>query len=346
MFKKLLALLLSVITLMCVFNACGTDVPKGSESTASAAPTEPEAEAKVLKVLTLGHSLAVDSCHMINLIAATEGTGQYDEIVIGTLYYSGCKLSQHVQFLRADSPEYHLYLSSTKTPGQPPKIMENVTMYNAIKHDYWDIIVMQGGGGGENTDPSKNITTDIRTIQSYVNEHKLNPLATFAWHMSWSLPADEALLDMYPYSPNAHKETMRKFGFSRENYYNALIQVIETTIITDETFRLLIPSGTAMQNAWSSYMEDKDIHRDYGHANDVGRAMTAYVWYCKLLGIEHLDELKLDAIPKAFLKSTADKTQDRVLTEMEKAVMLESINNALADPLRMTQSQYTEAPTQ
>jgi hypothetical protein len=62
------------------------------------------------------------------------------------------------------------------------------------------------------------------------------------------------------------------------------------------------------------------------------------------MGIEKLDALKVDAIPKAFLKSTEDKTQDRVLTEMEKAIMLESINNALAEPLKMTQSQYTEAP--
>ena len=93
-------------------------------------------------------------------------------------------------------------------------------------------------------------------------------------------------------------------------------------------------------------MEEKDIHRDYAHATDMARVMTAYVWYCKLMGIEKLEELKLDAIPKVFLKSTLDTYQDRVLTEAEKAVMLESINNALANPLQMTQSQYTEAPAQ
>ena len=62
------------------------------------------------------------------------------------------------------------------------------------------------------------------------------------------------------------------------------------------------------------------------------------------MGIEKLDAIKLDAIPMEFLKSTEDKTQDRVLTETEKAVMLESVNNALANPLKMTQSQYTEKP--
>ena len=72
--------------------------------------------------------------------------------------------------------------------------------------------------------------------------------------------------------------------------------------------------------------------------------MAAYTWYSILLGIDHMEEIKLDAIPKQFLKSTEDKTQDRVLTDMEKAIILESVNNSLKNPMEMTQSQYTEAP--
>jgi hypothetical protein len=74
--------------------------------------------------------------------------------------------------------------------------------------------------------------------------------------------------------------------------------------------------------------------------------MTSYTWYCMLMGIDQLEEIKLDAIPKVFLKSTEDKTQDRPLTEAEKAIILESVNNALKNPYKMTQSQYTEAPAQ
>ena len=33
-----------------------------------------------------------------------------------------------------------------------------------------------------------------------------------------------------------------------------------------------------------------------------------------------------------------------MITEAEKAVILEAVNNALANPLEMTQSQYTTAP--
>ena len=346
--KRLLCLVLVFLLPVGILSACGTtgeSIPTTEETVEATepAPTEPPEEASVLKVLTLGHSLAVDSNHMINLVAATEGIGDYEEIMIGTLYYSGCRLSQHVTFIRSGEAAYDLYMSSTATPDAPPQILREMTIEQAVCFEYWDIIVMMGNpwevdgaGAFENG--------NIQTIQNFVNERKMKPDAIFAWHMPWATPGDVDLLNMYPYEPNSHYNNALAYGFDKLAHFNAMTRCVEQYILTDETFRFVIPTGTAMQNAWSSYLEDKDIHRDYFHANDFGRVMTSYVWYCMLMGIDQLEEIKLDAIPAAFLKSTEDKTQPRVLTEEEKAIMLESINNALADPLHMTQSQYTEAP--
>jgi hypothetical protein len=62
-----------------------------------------------------------------------------------------------------------------------------------------------------------------------------------------------------------------------------------------------------------------------------------------LTGVEKLEEIKVDAIPKKFVK-TSVVAGDRVLTEDEKALILESVNNALATPLQVTESQYKDAP--
>ena len=352
--KKLLCLCLAWVLACSCLSACGSAGPaeteaaattKPAETTAATEPayTEPEEEAKVLKVLTLGHSLAVDSNHMINLVAATEGIGEYEELMIGTLYYSGCKLSQHVTFIQTGEAAYNLYMSSTRTPDKKPEILEGFTMQQALTFEYWDIIVMMGNPW-EIDSATAFESGNIQTIQKFVNEHKVKPTAIFAWHMPWATPGDEELLNMYPHSPNSHYNNAAAYGFDKSAHFNAMTRCVEQYILTDETFEFLIPTGTAFQNAWSSYLEDKDLHRDYFHANDYARVMTSYVWYCMLMGIDHLEEIRLDAIPVAFLKSTEDKTQPRALTETEKAIMLESINNALADPLHMTQSQYTEAP--
>ena len=299
-------------------------------------------EKRTLRVLTLGNSLGVDSGHMLNLICDAEGIGRYEEIRLATLYYSGCRLSQHVAFLTENTPAYRLYVSSSRTPDRPPEVKKEVTMYDALRYDCWDIIVMMGNPWEVALDV--NFTKgNVQKIQQYVNENKLNPNAIYAWHMPWALPADEELLKKYPYDPNPHYNNYLKYNMDKSAHYEAQVGCVERHILTDETFQFVIPTGTTIQNAWSSYLEEKDLHRDFAHASDLGRVMAAYTWYCMLLGIDRLNAIKLDAIPQAFLRSTQDKTRDRVLTDMEKAVILESVNNALRSPMKMTQSQYTQA---
>ena len=338
--KKMLALFVCLVMTLGVFSACGNAEPA---PTTEATPTEPAAEAKVLKILTLGSSSSVDSNHMINLVAAAEGIGEYEELVIGTLYYSGCKLSEHVQFLTQNSPVYRLYISSTKTPDQPPKTMDDVTMEMALRFDYWDVIFLQASGT-EAMEDDAFTNGNIETIRSYVNEKKVNPLAVFGWHAIGVSSTDPDLIAMYPYSPNGYETSAAKYNYDRERMLNERTDRLERYIMSDPSYVYVVPSCTAVENAITSYLGQKGIKRDYTHLTDVGRLIASYVWYCELFGVEQLDTLKLDAIPKAFLKSTADKTQDLTLTEGEKAVILEAVNNTIKNPLRMTPSQYTEDP--
>ena len=340
-YRKLLSLCLCPLMLMGAFSACG-NTAKPVETT-QPIPTEPAEEAKVLKILTLGSSSTVDACHMLNMILGTEGTGDYEEVIVGTLYYSGCKLSQHVSFLSSNRPEYTLYLSSSATPHKPPETMEGTTMETALKFNYWDIIFLQAAGG--DLDQESAFTNgNIQTIQDYVNKHKRNPLAYFGWHFTCIPPENQELLNKYPYTPNPYIATLDRYNNDRETCYKARAAMIEKFVFPDETIDLKVCSITAVMNACTSYLEETDLYRDYTHSSDLARVMTAYVWYCRLMGIEKLETVKLDTIPKQFLKSTPDKTQDRVITEAEKAIILESVNNALAHPLEITQSQYTQAP--
>lgn len=349
--KKLLALSLCPLMAMGCFAGCAAEGAPATEPAATTepatepTPTEPAEEAKVLKILTLGSSSTVDACHMLNLLLATQGIGEYEEVVVGTLYYSGCKLGQHIQFLLQNSPEYTLYLSSSATPDSPPKTTKGMTMEAALKQDYWDIIFLQAAGGDLDSDTAFT-SGYARTIQNYVNKHKRNPLAYFGWHFTCIPPVNPDLMAMYPYSPNPYKTSYDKYNHDRTACFNARAERIEKFVFTDETIKLKICSITAVQNACTSYLEEVDLYRDYTHSTDLARVMTAYVWYCRLMGLEKLDEVKLDAIPKKFLKSTKDKTQDRAITPAEKLIILESVNNALAHPLEITQSQYTTAPNQ
>ena len=293
---------------------------------------------KPLKVLTLGHSLAVDSCHFLALIAATEGDSG---LSVATLYYSGCPLAKHVDYLTNNTAAYSLYVSNSAEPA-PPRILPSVTMRDGLVYDEWDVILMQAGTFEPAYDTTFQ-TGHIQTIQNYVNQHKRNPNAIFGWHMPWVFPTDPDLMAMYPYTPNGYAVGYEKFGGGRNELYQAITACMEKHILTNDTFRCLIPTGTAMENALSGYLTEKDIHRDYAHATDFGRVIAGYVWYCVLRGIDHLEEIKLDRIPVNYFRSNKGE-EDILLTGQDKAVILEAVNNALKDPLHMTQSRYTEAP--
>ncbi len=335
--KKILALLLAVIMCLSCLAGCGTQGQ--ADVTTEPEQTEPAAEANVLKVLTLGHSLAVDAGHMLALIAKAEG---YENMVVGTLYYSGCPLYRHVEFLQNDSREYDLYISSTETAEQIPNIMQGVTMKEALRYDYWDIIILQGGVF-EIAESLTYTDGNLQMIQNFVNENKRNPLAAFGWNMAWAPPVDDTLRSTYPGENNIYITNYQKYNDDRTALYNAIAKCVGDHIVTDDSFEYLIPSGTAIENALSSYLTETDLHRDYVHTTDLGRVIASYTWYCSLVGIEKLDQIKLEVVPKQFFKSTVGFV-DWVLTDAEKALILEAVNNALAEPLQVTQSQHTEAP--
>ena len=338
--KRFLALSLAILVALGTLVACGKD-EEVDEPVTPVVEESPE-EAKVLKVLTLGHSLAVDSGHMLNLICATQGLGDYEEVVIGTMYYSGCTMSEHVTFMKEESREYDLYLSSSKTPEEPPSIISDIDLTIALSYDYWDIVVMQDGVF--DIAYANNYTVGhSQAIQEFVNKNKLNTSVRFAWHMTWVAPIDNTLRDTFPYEPNSYYVNYEKFNNDRTTVYNAVVKCVSDHVVTDESFDFIIPSATAFENALSSYLEETDLHRDYVHATDLGRVITSYTWYCKLAGIDKLDELKLDVVPRQFLVGNAANA-NWTLTQHEKDLILESVNNALAEPLKMTQSQYTEAP--
>jgi len=337
--KRVLALALSAFLLLPVLAGCtGKADAEGTKPVAKPAATEPAEEAAVLKVLTLGHSLTVDACHMLNLVANAEG---YEHMLIGTLYYSGCSLNKHVEFLQKDEAVYELYLSSTDTATAIPTITKNVSMKDALTYEYWDVVIMQGATF-ELTESSTYTNGDIQTIKDYVNKHKVNPLTILAWHMPWAIPVDKDLLATQ--GTGSYANRYAKFDHDRSKYFAAMAGCVKDHITTDKDFQYVIPTGTAIENALSSYLTEKDLHRDYGHATDFGRLIAAYTYFCCLTGIEQLEEVKLDKVPKQFFKSIPAGSPDWVLTDHEKELLIEAVNNTLENPLQMTQSQFIEKP--
>ena len=148
----------------------------------------------------------------------------------------------------------------------------------------------------------------------YVNANKTNPDAKYVWNMTWAYQGD-------------HK-SLAKLENGQETMYKSIVDTNQEVIVPNEAFVTVIPVGTAIQNARTSFLGDT-LTKDGSHLNQLGEVIGGYTWYATFVG-KPLDEIKLNKIPGG-----AEFTED------VKAVILESVNNALANPFEVTPSAIT-----
>ena len=315
--KKILSLILCFVMVLARLSGCG-----GSGQTESTPETtENVQQGGSLKVLAIGNSFSQDAMQMLYEIATKEG---YDEVVLGNLYDAGCTLKGHVENLTKNAEAYGYQFNSTGRWVSK----SNATLEYGLKAQDWDIITMQQGSPDSGLVETYN--EDIQTIVDYVNQNKTNPDAKLYWHMTWA----------YPQSSN-QEVFFTKYSCNQMTMYNMIVDSVKEKVVPNQAFAGVLPSGTAIQNARTSYLGDH-LNRDGYHLNDLGRVIAGYTWFSMLTG-KTLDTVALDKVPTNLTKSY-ELLGDMPITEGERLVIAEAVKNAIANPFVVTQSQYITKP--
>ena len=177
-----------------------------------------------------------------------------------------------------------------------------------ILYEDWDYITLQQSSG--NSGAASTYDPYLTSLISYVNTKKTNPKAELLWHMTWAY--DEG----YAASSN--------YG-SQDVMYSRIIGAVKEKIVGNDAFSMILPVGTAIQNARTSFIGDTfnrdGFHLDYNY----GRYLAGLTWFHKITGIS-IDDFTY--IPgNSFSTEYLD-------------VIKESIKNAVAKPFEVTQSAY------
>lgn len=311
---------------------------------------------KERKILMIGHSLGNDATYMVpEVFKAHSDT----HLIMGVLYHSGCRLNQHVDYLKNNAAQYAYYEYDTAVDTQWRRAdcdgnyhtylggMGNdiyiedgsiaQTMLYAITRQDWDIVVLQAGvfeaAGMKDTSYTVQIPRDIATIQAYVLENRVNKEKTpkFAWNMTWSTPMDPDLLN-----PSYKANLEKCHGGESQRMYEAIADTLKNVVEPAYPFAWVMPSGTAMQNA-KQVMTDKELYRDTIHASDFTRLMTAYIWYCKFTDTD-LADLPITSVRCCMRGSAKGRNsgEDFILTDRQKAILKACALNAIANPYAVT----------
>lgn len=255
-----------------------------------------------LKILTIGNSFSVDSMQYVYEIAKANGV---ENIRLGNLYIGGCALSKHLSNAQKDSRSYTYYTNSN---GE----WSNVTSHRmsaAITSENWDFISFQQASPNSGVADTYD---DLQSLIALVEPLCTNPHVKFVWHMTWAYQANSSHTGFATY--NKDQMTM----------YNAIVSAVQNKIVPNKKIEIVIPNGTAIQNARTSYVGDTLTRDGYHMSYDQGRKLTGLGMVDALIGI-NWDKIDLSSVitDKAFLR-----------------VATESVQNAMKNPYAVTQSSF------
>ena len=254
---------------------------------------------KSLKILFVGNSFAVDTMEHAANVALDLGI---EQIRFGTLYVGGCPIELHYEHAVNDTPAYTYYTNT----GEGWTAEEGYKISDAVKSCDWDWIAIQHGTGRNNRYTSPECYEKLTPLIRYLKE--LAPAHTkIAFNLTWMGESTYQHHEILSYGGDVR--AMRK----------KLEEVTEQVILSNPLIDLLIPTGTAVENARTSKIGL--ITRDCYHLSmDKGRYIAALTF------IGTVSSLPIDKITWA---------PDGV-DEYARSVAIESANNAIKYPLTVT----------
>lgn len=303
------------------------------------------ADKSSLKLLAVTSSFGLNTTQLLYDVAVAEG---YDpeNVTVARLYTSGCTLEKHITYA-PDKPVYQY----TKISGDPAVVAEHAaegqvagklftvkkegeaTLLDGLLDEQWDVIFIQQGArvasiSSSYTDANgQDYITRLRNIMDpYVKAHC--PDARFVWNMLWAYDKGSP---QYPFNTT--------FNSDQDAMYRANVDCTMDYVIPRTDFDRIIPTGTAVQNARSSFFGET-LSRDTYHLNNLGGTIAAYGLYAVLTGRE-ITEVNLDIVTASNKNGIGSAVKITTpFREDEKLVIMESVNNALRNPYAVTTSQY------
>lgn len=233
---------------------------------------------KSLKILMIGNSFSQDACEWLYDIAKNAGI----TLSVGVLYRGGESLQGHWGQIQNNANSYTYYKWDEKGRNVA---RQNTSLDYAVVDEPWDYITLQQAS--EFSGMSETYQPYLNNIITHVDSIKTNSLSKYGFHMTWAY----AETSTHPGFTNYNKNQMTMYDAIVSSYQKAM---------SDTNIDVLIPSGTAIQNARTNpYLKavGNDLTRD-GHHLDygTGRYIAALTVFQVLLSskfqkdlFEHVD---------------------------------------------------------
>lgn len=217
----------------------------------------------VVRILSIGNSFSVDAIenHFYELASAA---GR--KVIIGNMYIGGCSLEKHLRNAKENISAYTYYKRGLDGKNRRTK---QVSLETALADEQWDYVSFQQQSGlsGIYRSWEESLPALVKYVKARVPED-----AVMMLHQTWA------------YDQISQNKGFVRYDNDQMKMYHAIVDAVAR--ISDKSgIKMVIPCGTAMQNARTTSLADL-VCRDGYHLNKVyGRYIAACTWLYKVLGV-------------------------------------------------------------
>lgn len=212
-----------------------------------------------IKILAIGNSFSADAAEeFLDDLAVGGGV----EVIVANAFIGGCSLERHWKNVEVDSLAY-----SFRKVVKGKRVVSKKTLLQCIQDEEWDYITFQQVSTLSGV--LSGYFPYLKNLVDYTKLHATNPKVRFAMHQTWAYPQD------------SQKPAFTSYGKDQMQMYKAIVESVWAAA-DSVGIGLVIPSGTAIQNARTSILGDT-FNRDGSHLNEKGKYTAACVWYEALI---------------------------------------------------------------
>lgn len=215
------------------------------------------AQQKTVRILAIGNSFSQDAVEQyLHELAEAEGIST----IIGNMFIGGCSLERHVKNARENAPAY-----AYRKIGTDGKKREKgkMSLETVLADEDWDYVSLQQASPFSGM--YETYEASLPELIEYVKA-RLPKKTKLMLHQTWA------------YASTSRHSGFKNYNCNQLTMYQAIADAVKKAAKANK-IKIVIPSGTAIQNARTSFIGDH-LNRDGYHLDvKIGRYTAACTWF-------------------------------------------------------------------
>ena len=261
------------------------------------------AQQKTVRILAIGNSFSQDAVEQyLHELAEAEGIST----IIGNMFIGGCSLERHVKNARDNAPAY-----AYRKIGTDGKKREKgkMSLETVLADEDWDYVSLQQASPFSGM--YETYEASLPELIEYVKA-RLPKKTKLMLHQTWA------------YASTSKHSGFKNYNCNQLTMYQAIADAVKKAAKANK-IKIVIPSGTAIQNARTSFIGDH-LNRDGYHLDvKIGRYTAACTWFERVF--------KHNVVGNPYAPEGLD--------EARKAVAQKAAHAAVKHPYKVTELSIT-----